>query len=293
MLTLTLQALVNGIVVGFIYGLIAVGLNLIFGVLRVVNFAHGEFVVLGSYLTYFSLQALGIHPILSIPLAFGVFGFLGYLLYHALVPRLARSDDPETASLLATYGLSIAVAALMLLAFEADPRSLGYTMEPAFVQFGPIIVPTLRLIALGLVLVLMTAMAWFLYRTMPGKALRAITMNPDAVQIVGIDVSKLSALAFGVGLGLAAVAGVLTALVFPAFSPFSGADYTLIGFIVVVLGGLGHPVGAVVGALIFAVTEQVMSIYTNSSIALAIGFGVLILVLFVKPSGLFGKRYRR
>ncbi|RYF60270.1 MAG: branched-chain amino acid ABC transporter permease [Comamonadaceae bacterium] len=293
MLTLTLQALVNGIVVGAIYGLIAIGLNLIFGVLRVVNFSHGEFVVLGSYFAYFLLQQFSLNPLLSIPLAFIVFGAAGYGLYFALVPRLKRSDDAESASLLATYGLSIVIAALLLLTFEADPRSLGYSIEPAFVSVGPIVIPTLRLLALALVLVLMGAMTWCLYRTLPGKALRAITMNPDAVQIVGINVAKLSALAFGVGLGLAAVAGVLTALVFPAFSPVSGADYTLIGFIVVVLGGLGHPVGAVVGALIFAVTEQVMSIYVNSSIALGVGFAVLVVVLFVKPSGLLGKTYRR
>ncbi|MFT4195623.1 branched-chain amino acid ABC transporter permease [Ottowia sp.] len=293
MLTLTLQALVNGLVVGAIYGLIAIGLNLIFGVLRVVNFSHGEFVVAGSYLAWLLMHQAGLNPLLAVPVAFIVFGAAGYGLYYLLVPRLRRSDDPESASLLATYGLSIVVAAILLLAFEADPRSLGYAIEPASIMIGPIVVPTLRLVALALVLVLMGTMSWFLYRTLAGKALRAITMNPDAVQIVGINVGRLSALAFGVGLGLAAVSGVLTALVFPSFSPFAGADYTLIGFIVVVLGGLGHPVGAVVGALIFAVTEQVMSIYVNASLALAVGFAVLVFVLFVKPSGLFGKTYRR
>lgn len=292
MLTLTFQALVNGLVVGAIYGLIAIGLNLIFGVLRVVNFSHGEFVVLGSYFAYFLLQQTGLNPLLAMPLAFAVFGAAGYGLYYLLVPRLKRSEDPESASLLATYGLAIVLTALLLLTFEANPRSLGYAIEPVFVSIGPIIIPTLRLLALALVLVLMGVMSWGLYRTLPGKALRAITMNPDAVQIVGINVSRLSALAFGIGVGLAAAAGVLTALVFPAFSPVAGADYTLIGFIVIVLGGLGHPVGAVVGALIFAVTEQVMSIYVNSSIALAVGFAVLVVVLFVKPSGLLGKTYR-
>lgn len=293
MLTLTLQALVNGIVVGAIYGLIAVGLNLIFGVLRVVNFSHGEFVILGSYFAYFLFHRLGMDPLLSMPLAFVLFCACGYVLYYLLVARLSRSDDPETASLLATYGLAIAVGALMLLAFEADSRSLGYSVEPMFLKVGPIIIPTLRLLALAIVVVLMLALSWFLYRTLPGKALRAITMNPDAVQIVGVNVNQLSALTFGVGLGLAAVAGVLTALVFPAFSPFAGVDYTLIGFIVIVLGGLGHPVGAVVGALIFAITEQVMSIYVNSSIALAIGFVMLVIVLFVKPSGLLGRTHSR
>lgn len=289
MTTLTLQALVNGLVVGCLYGLVGVGLNVIFGVLRVVNFAHGEFVILGAYFAYVGMHVLGISPFLAVPLAFVVFGIVGYGLYYVLIARLAASDDPETASLLVTYGLSIGLGATMLLVFGADAYALDYDFDPTFVMLGPIVVPSLRLIALGVVLVIVALLFWFQYRTFTGKALRAITMNRTAVEIVGVDVDRLAALAFGIGLGLAAVAGVLTALVFPAFSPFAGENYTLIGFIVIVLGGLGHPVGALVASILFGVTEQLMSVYFNASIALIIGFLVTVLVIYWRPSGLFGR----
>ncbi|NYT79162.1 branched-chain amino acid ABC transporter permease [Alcaligenaceae bacterium] len=293
MLTLTMQALVNGLIVGFVYGLIGVGLNIIFGVLRVVNFSHGEFVILGSYFAYVAMHFLNINPLLAVPLSLIVFTVLGYGLYYLLIARLATSDDPETASLLMTYGLSIAMGASMLLIFDAESRSLDFSIEPAFVMMGPLVIPTLRIVSLLIVLLLVVALFWLQYRTFTGKALRAITMNRDAVQIVGVDVHKLSAIAFGLGLGLAAVAGVLTALIFPAFSPFSGADYTLIGFILIVLGGLGHPVGALVASILFGMTEQVSAVYFNSSIALIIGFMMIVVVIYVRPSGLFGRAAQR
>ncbi|MEO6959383.1 MAG: branched-chain amino acid ABC transporter permease [Burkholderiaceae bacterium] len=293
MLTLTLQALVNGLIVGFVYGLIGVGLNIIYGVLRVVNFSHGEFVILGSYFAYFALHLLNINPLVAVPLSLIVFAVVGYGLYYLLIARLATSDDPETASLLMTYGMSIAIGASMLLAFDAESRSLDFSLDPAFVMVGPLVIPTLRIVSLLIVLTLVAALFWFQYRTFTGKALRAITMNRDAVQIVGVDVDKLSAIAFGMGLGLAAVAGVLTALIFPAFSPFSGADYTLIGFILIVLGGLGHPVGALAASILFGITEQISAVFFNSSIALIIGFMMIVVVIYVRPSGLFGRAVQR
>jgi branched-chain amino acid transport system permease protein len=293
MTQLAVQALVNGIILGAIYGLIGLGLNVIFGVLRVVNFAHGEFLVLGSYFAFMALNVLGINPFVALPIVFLVFFAIGYLLYFVLIPRLSRSDDPETASLLVMFGVSIMLGAAMLLAFEADARSLNYSIEPVFLKIGPILIPTIRLICLGVVLVLVALLAFFLYRTAVGKALRAITMNRDAVQIVGINASLLSAVAFGIGIALAGVAGVLVAMIFPAFSPFSGNDYTLIGFIVIVLGGLGHPVGALLGALLFGVTEQVAAVYFSQSIALIFGFGLLVLTIFIRPEGILGRRAAR
>jgi branched-chain amino acid transport system permease protein len=293
MTQLAVQALANGIILGAIYGLIGLGLNVIFGVLRVVNFAHGEFLVLGAYFAFLALHVLGVNPFVAIPLVFLIFFAIGYLLYFVLIPRLSRSDDPETASLLVMFGVSIMLGAAMLLAFEADARSLNYSIEPVFLKLGPILIPTIRLISLGVVLVLVALLAFFLYRTTVGKALRAITMNRDAVQIVGINASLLSAVAFGIGIALAGVAGVLVAMIFPAFSPFSGSDYTLIGFIVIVLGGLGHPVGALLGALLFGVTEQVSAVYFSQSIALIIGFALLVLTIFIRPEGILGRRPTR
>ena len=142
-------------------------------------------------------------------------------------------------------------------------------------------------------LAIIAALTVFLYRTQLGRALRAIIMNRDAVRIVGINAERLSAVAFGLGVGLAAASGVLVAMVFPAFSPFMGNDYTLIGFIVIVLGGLGHPVGALVGALLFGVTEQVSVVFFNPSIATICGFALMVAMIFIRPSGLFGRQALR
>jgi branched-chain amino acid transport system permease protein len=227
------------------------------------------------------------------PLTFAVFFGVSYLLYFVLIPPLAKADDPEISSLLLMFGVSISMGALMLLVFDADARSLSFEMEPVFLTFGPVVVPTVRLVALAAALMIVAALAYFLYRTHTGKALRAIIMNRDAVRIVGIKVEQLSAIAFGLGIGLAGVTGILTALVFPSFSPFVGADYTLIGFVVIVLGGLGHPIGAMLGAILFAVTEQVASIYFNPSIATICGFVLMVATIFVRPTGLLGRQALR
>lgn len=293
MTTLVIQGLLNGIILGVLYGLIGVGLNVIFGVLRVVNFAHGEFLVLGAYFAFVLMTALGIGPMVSLPLAFVVFFAVGYALYFVLIPRLSKSDDPETSSLLLMFGVSIMLGAIMLLVFEADARSLQLDIEPVFLTVGGLLMPTVRLIALVIALVMIALLAYFLYKTQVGKALRAIIMNRDAVRIVGINAERLSAVAFGLGIGLAAVTGVLVAMVFPSFSPFMGNDYTLIGFIVIVLGGLGHPVGALVGALLFGITEQVSVVFFNPSIATMLGFGLMVGMIFIKPTGLFGRQALR
>ncbi|MEX3313483.1 branched-chain amino acid ABC transporter permease, partial [Sulfitobacter sp. PS-8MA] len=227
------------------------------------------------------------------PSYFAVFGAMGYGLYFVLIRRLAKSDDPEHASLLVMFGVAIALGALMLIFFEADSRSLAYSIDPPFIMLGNVILPTSKLIALGIVIAITAALAFFLYRTLPGKALRAIIMNRDAVQIVGVDLERMSALTFGLGLGLAGITGVLVALIFPAFSPFIGQDYTLIGFIVIVLGGLGHPVGAVVGGIIFGLTEQTAQVYTSGTSATLMGFLLLIGVILVRPKGLFGREALR
>lgn len=290
---LLLQGLVNGVIVGLIYALIGVSLNIIFGVLRVVNFAHGEFIVLGAYVAYFLNTGLGLNPVLSLPLVFGLFALAGFGLYFVLVKRLDGADDPEHASLLVMFGLSLVLGALMLLFFEADSRSLAFSFDMPFVRVGTVIIPKTKLLGLAVSLLVTGALAWFLYRTMPGKALRAVIMNRDAIQIVGVDLDRLSALTFGLGLGLAGMTGILVAMIYPAFSPFVGQDYTLIGFIVIVLGGLGHPVGAVVGGILYGLAEQAAMVYFSGTIAMLMGFALLIVVIMIRPSGLFGIRQSR
>ncbi len=290
---LILNALVNGIIIGVLYSLIGCSLNVLYGVLRVVNFAHGEFLIVGSFFGYVLFTTLGIHPLLSVPIAAIVFFVVGYGLYYVLLPRLAQSDDPETSSFLMMYGVSLMLGAGMLMIFEADTRTLDFRFSPMSIHIGTLYISTARLVALGVNLVVVGLLTRLLYFTLYGKAFRAVIMNREAVQIIGINIHRISAAAFGLAAGLAGISGVMIALVFPAFSPFSGPDYTLIGFIVIVLGGLGHPIGAIVGGVIFGLTEQLSIVFLPQAMAPIVGFSILILVVFMHPRGLFGKKLLR
>lgn len=290
---LILNGLANGLIVGGIYALVGVSLTLLYGVLRVVNFAHGEFVIAGSFFAFVLYSILHIPPLLALPLAAVAFFAAGWLLYYVLIPRLSLSDDPELMSFLMFYGVSIAAAALMLLLFEADSRTIDFTFTPVSVQVGPIYISTARLVALAITIVISIALALFLFRTLPGKALRAAIMNREAIQIMGVDIVRLSAFAFALASSLAGVTGVLVALVFPAFNPFSGAEYTIIAFIVVVLGGLGNPVGALLAGVVFGLAEQMATVFLPQALAQIVGFVILVGTIFLRPSGLLGTRFRR
>jgi branched-chain amino acid transport system permease protein len=290
---LILNGLVNGLIVGGIYALVGVSLTLLYGVLRVVNFAHGEFVIAGSFLAFVLFSGFGVPPLLAVPIAAVAFFAAGWGLYYVLIPRLARSDDPELMSFLMFYGVSIAAAALMLLLFEADSRTIDYTFTPVSMQVGPIYVSTARLVALAITVVISIALALFLFKTLPGKALRAAIMNPEAIMIMGVDIVRLSAFAFALASALAGVTGVLIALVFPAFNPFSGAEYTIIAFIVVVLGGLGNPVGALLAGVLFGLAEQMATVFLPQAMAQIVGFLILVGTIFFRPSGILGVRFKR
>ncbi len=290
---LIVTGLVNGIILGMVYSLIGASLNVLYGVLRVVNFAHGEFIILGSFFAYFAFTLLGVPPLAAVPLAAVAFFGVGWLLYYLLVPRLARSDEPETSSFLMTYGLALMIVAAMLRVFEADTRALDYSFDPISVKLGIIYVQTARLNALGVNAGIVVLLTWFLYFTYYGKALRAAIMNREAIQIVGVNIHRLSALAFGLAAALAGATGVLIALVFPVISPFVGPDFTLLGFVVIVLGGLGHPVGAIAAGVIFGVTEQLATAFLPQAWAPVVGFSILILVIFIRPTGLFGRVQQR
>jgi len=151
------------------------------------------------------------------------------------------------------------------------------------------VIPTAQLVALAVGALLILGLTAFLYRTLAGKALRAAIMNRDAIQIVGVNIDRLSALAFGLAVGLGAVTGVLIALVFPAFGPFSGLDFTLIGFVVIVLGGLGHPVGAILGGIVFGIAEQLAIVFMPQSMSPVVGFVILVATIMLRPAGLFGR----
>lgn len=298
---LLLNAAIGGIVFGAVYALIGCSLNVLAGVLRVINFAHGEFIIAGSFFAYVLFTAFALNPLYALPLCAVVFYFAGRVLYYLLVPRLAKSDEPETSSFLLMFGVSLMMVSVMTWIFEADIRPFNFSFEPINVTFftiqdaygegrhGRILVPTARLVALGINAIIIMGLTWFFYRTLPGKALRAATMDREAVQIVGINIHKLSSIAFGLATALAGVTGVLLAVVVPSIDPNGGPDIALIGFIVIVLGGLGHPVGALVAGILFGFVEQFSNVMLQQAAAQMVGFIILVAVILVRPSGLFGK----
>lgn len=297
---LLLQGLIGGLVFGAIYALIGASLNVMVGVLRVINFAHGEFILAGSFVAYALLMGMGLNPLYAIPPVVVLFFLAGYAAYYVLIPRLRKSDEPETSSFLLMFGVSLMMIAVLTWIFEADIRPVNFSFEPINVTlmvvedaYGPgrdgrVIVPTARLVALGVNLAMIVALTWFLYRTLMGKAMRAAIMNRDAVQIVGIDVDRLSATAFGLATAIAGVTGVLLAMVVPSIDPNGGPPLALVGFVVIVLGGLGHPVGALLAGLLFGVIEQVATVMLPQAAAQMIGFLILVAVIFFRPSGLLG-----
>lgn len=282
-------AVVSGFLLGTVYALIGAGLNVIYGVMRVVNYAHGDMLILASYFAFWMHRLYGLDPLRSLFLAVPVFFILGIITYLPLVPRLLRSDDPETASFLAFFGISLMLVSGMNLVWGADPRSIPYPyqawMSP-FTTIGDIFLPSSRFIAGGVSVIVMVVLLVVLYRTYYGKALRAIIQNRDAARLLGIDTHKISAFAFGMGLALVAVAGVLVSLIFPSIAPHAGAPYTIIAFSVMVLGGLGHPVGALIGGMIFGIVESVATVFLPIGLTPVVAFGTLIVVVMVKPDGL-------
>lgn len=302
---LLINALIGGLVFGAIYALIGASLNVMMGVLRVVNFAHGEFILVGSFAAYAFLMATGLNPLLALPLVAAAMFGLGVLAYFVLIPRLQKSDDAETSSFLLMFGVSLMMVSTITWTFGADIRPVNFSFDPVNITlfsvpdaYGPgrdgkVLVPTARLVALGVNVAIILAMTWFVYRTLAGKALRGSIMNRDAIQIVGINVNWLSAGAFGLAAALAGITGVILTLVIPSVDPNGGAPLTLFAFIVIVLGGLGHPVGALIAGVLFGLVEQFSNVLLPQSAAQMVGFIMLVAVVMFKPEGLFGRRAQK
>ncbi|MFD1198114.1 branched-chain amino acid ABC transporter permease [Brucella gallinifaecis] len=290
MTELLFQTIINGIIVGTIYGIIGCSLAIIYGTMRIVNFAHGEFVISGSYLSYIVVTVLGLPLLLAVPAAILFFGVVGLVIYYLIVPRLMKNDDHELPSFLAMYGVSLIIGSLLLIFFEADTRSIDLGFSPAYVKFAGLIIPKARLIAMGFGVVTILCIWWVLFRTIYGKALRAAIMNRPAMGVIGLPYKRVTAAAFVVSIVLAGLTGIMTALVFPAFNPAGGMEITLIAFVVIVIGGLVNPIGAIFGGILFGLVEQLTILYGSQTLAQIISYVALIIVVYVLPNGILGGR---
>jgi branched-chain amino acid transport system permease protein len=284
------QAVSKGLLTGMVYGLMALGLSVIFGVMRVVNFAHGEMMVVGMYLAWVAFDALQVPPTLSLPLVAALFFGIGYLLQRGLIqPFIARPEHQQFLLLLAV-GTLLANACLAI----AGPDSRTVQLDSQFDSYevGPLVLDAVRVHAAAVAL-LIAALLWlFFTRTRTGKSIRAAADNHMGALVVGLDVRRLYAITFGVGAACVGAAGALMITVIPV-TPFLSAEYTLLAFVIVIVGGLGSMSGALLGGLLIGVSEAVAGLLLQPSLKSMFSFGLLIVVLLLRPQGLMGRKEAR
>jgi branched-chain amino acid transport system permease protein len=279
------QVVISGLLAGSIYAMVALGLGLIFGVMRVLNVAHGPLMMLGAYTTFWLFQRFGLNPYLSILLSMPLLFLVGLALQRFLVRRVV--DAPELSSLLLTFGVSIALVNVAQLAFTSDLRSVEYLTGSFLV--GPFALSKPRLAACAFAIAITVASFVFLRATRLGKAIRAVSQSREVAQVCGIDVQRIHLLAFGLGSALAAAGGSLVA-VMVAIQPEMGQVYTFKSFLVIVLGGAGNYPGALLGGLLLGLVEQLSSLFLTAQVNEAVAYVLLVLVLLIRPTGLLKGR---
>jgi branched-subunit amino acid ABC-type transport system permease component len=285
MAEMLLPSLVDGLLLGFVFGIAAMGLSLIWGVMNVINLSHGPIIALGMFGVYLSFTHLGLNPYLALILV-AIGGLLvGVLIYAVAVHRVLNA--PHLSTLLATFAVNMIIIGLGTAAFTVSPYNVDFTLGS--LTLGPIRVPLSRLAAALAALMVTGVLYLFLNRSRPGKYIRAVANNRAAAELMGIPSARVLALSFGLGTMLAAIAGGLIATFFP-FTILSGGGYELRSFVIVVLGGLGNPLGALFGGLILGTLEGVIPVFTVTTWVPVFEFVLFVLLLLVRPTGLFGRR---
>lgn len=281
------QLIVNGLFTGGIYALVSIGLTLIYGVMVIVNFAHGEFLMLGIYIAFFANTLYGIDPYLAIPLALILIAGLGALIQRGLVQRVLDAHPLNQIVLL--VGVSTLLVGLVQFFFTAEPRSIHVPYETEVIVLMGLRFSIARLIAFFASMGISLALYLFLRHTKTGKAIRAVSQSRDAAALMGINVKSIYTLTFGIGTGVTAVAGVLLA---PnhIMIPTMGQAYSVIAFVVVVLGTMGNFVGAFLGGLIIGVVETFAGFFLGGDVKIIASMLIFIVILLFRPSGLFGRK---
>ena len=287
MTAITLNVIVQGLLTGLVYGLMALGLSVIFGVMRVVNFAHGEFTVVGMYAAFLLFEQLHLDPlIVLLPIAAGFFG-IGYLLQRTLInPFVSRAEHEQFILLV---GLATVLVNGMLLIFGPDARPINLSYSFDSYEVGFLLLDKVRVFAAIAALAVAAALFVFFRYTRSGTAIRACADNLTGAAVVGLDVKQLYAVTFGLGLACVGAAGTLMATIADA-SPSLAQAYTLLAFTIVIIGGLGSMAGALIGGVLIGVSEALAGFYIQPSMKSMFSFALLIIVLVMRPQGLMGRR---
>jgi branched-chain amino acid transport system permease protein len=286
-LTIIGAAVINGILMGGIYTLVASGLTLIYGVLHIINFAHGSLLMAAMFGVFYLVTRLGVDPYLSLIVTMPAMFALGYVMYRYLIGKLSYGKDENI--LLITLGLSIVIENLALMFFTGDSRTISMSYSDKMFEVGPLLVGLPKVISFVAAMIMCALLGVFMSRTDTGRAIRAVAKERMGARLVGIDVDKIFAISFGLGM---ATLGAAASLLMPIFyvSPTTGHVFVMVAFTVVVLGGMGSFLGAVVGGLIVGLTESFGGLYLGESLG-QIGISLIfILILLFRPSGLFGDK---
>lgn len=283
------NAVASGILTGIVYGLMALGLSAIFGVIRLINFAHGELMTLAMYMAVAAFQGLALDPFLTMIGAAVVFGALGYLLQRGFINRFI--SRPEHLQMLLMIALAMIIGNVLLLGFGPDARNVQTSYQLDSFEVGPLLLDKVRVYAAAAALVTTALLAAFFRLTLTGKAIRACADNPIGARVAGLPVAHLYAVTFAIGAGSVAVAGCATVQLIEV-TPGLGPTYTLLAFVVVILGGLGSMTGALLGGLAIGVSEALAGLLIAPSAKSMVSFGVLVVLLLVRPQGLLGASRR-
>lgn len=283
---LILSIVVNGLMLGSLYAMVSVGLTLIFGITKVINFAHGEFMMIGMVLTYLFASYLGIHPYLTLIFTVPLLFVLGIGVQKFLIEPLKDSD--EHIQIFATVGLSIAMINLVLLIVGSNNLNTPASGMRQVVNIGPTMLLTGQAVIVLCAIIMVVFLHLFLSKSQMGRAIRATAQNRNAAQLMGIDVSRINMITFGIGIACVGIAAVLLSPLYPVNAQ-TGQSFVLIAFVIVVMGGLGSITGAFYAALIIGLVDAFAGYYLGSSLKDVAVFGIFLLILIFRPSGLFGK----
>ncbi len=286
-----LELIASGLITGGVYALVALGLNLQYGLMRILNIAHGEFLMVGAFLTWMASTQFGLSPLLMIPVAFALLMGTGLAVHRLVFRRLTRTspnlDVFEARGLMVSFGLMFLVQNFAQSVWGGDLRGYDFMTDP--VHVGGAQFAANKLLLLALALAFSAALIVVLKKTLYGKGVRALMQSPTGAQLVGIDTERLHPLMFGVGLGLSGVAGCLLSMTY-TISPSMGEPYTVTALIVITLGGFGSMSGALVGGLALGVVEAVGMHFTSPSLKSLLSYGIFIAVLLWRPNGLFARQ---
>ena len=284
MSTTVLQLIINGLLLGGIYALISIGLTLIFGVVEIINFAHGEFLMLSMYASYWLFQLYGVDPYVSLFIVIPAFFAIGWAVQRIIIQPIIHA--PPLNQIFATVGMSLVLQNAALFFWKADYRTVRTAYST--VSLSGLMISTPRLVAFVFALAIITALLIFLKRTYTGKAIRALAQEKRAAMLMGIDIYRMYKIAFGIGIACVGAAGAILIPIYYAF-PTVGAMFVLIAFVVVILGGYNSLPGALIGGLIIGVVEAFSGFFLSPHLKEAVYFVIFILILLLRPTGLFGR----